>query len=351
MAPYRQAHGLRCLYFIVLLGMSAVLLSATGWAEEHSFDLTIEDVQITLVNNQVFHAFAFNGQVPGPLIHVKEGDAVTVNVMNLTALPHTIHWHGLLQRGTWRSDGVPDVTQPAIQPGETFTYHFIAEPSGTMWYHCHVNVNEHVAIRGMWGPLIIDPQEPTPIEKRVTKDFILMLTGWSSKWALKPGEGGIPGDVFDYFTINGKAHPEEQSIRVRKGDVIRLRLIGAGELTHSIHPHGHISKIAFKDGRPLATPIEADTVLLGPGERYDLIIEADNPGRWMIHDHVDSHTMNGTKPMGGIMTIIEYEEIAAEDEWYMGKHRKVVPDFYYEESLKKPYGMYENPAFKGQPAQ
>ena len=75
-------------------------------------------------------------------------------------MPHTIHWHGLYQRGTWKNDVVPDVTQPAIPPGETFTYRFKAEPSGTMWYHCHVNVNEHVAMRGMWGPFIIDPKDP-----------------------------------------------------------------------------------------------------------------------------------------------------------------------------------------------
>src|SRR5699024_11417530 len=127
-------------------------------------------------------------------------------------------------------------------------YQSVAEPSGTMWYHCHVNVNEHVTMRGMWGPLIIDPKEPTPIEKKVTKDFILMFTDWASKWANQPGEGGIPGDTFDYFTINGKSYPETQPMRVKKGDVIRVRLIGSGDRFHSIHIHGHISLMAFKDG-------------------------------------------------------------------------------------------------------
>lgn len=142
---------------------SLALREGDVWAEKRNFELTIEDVNVMLVNNQEFHTFAFNGQVPGPLMHVKEGDELTVKVTNLTTLPHTIHWHGILQRGTWQSDGVQDVTQPAIQPGESFTYQFVAEPSGSLWYHCHVNVNEHVAIRGMWGPLIIDPKQPTPI--------------------------------------------------------------------------------------------------------------------------------------------------------------------------------------------
>src|SRR5690606_29071560 len=116
-------------------------------------------------------------------------------------------------------------TQEAIKPGDTYTYQFIAEPAGTMWYHCHVNVNEHVTMRGMWGPLIVEPKNPAPIEKKVTKDLIMMFSDWASKWASKPGEGGIPGDVFDYFTINGKSFPDTQPIRVKKGDVVRLRLI------------------------------------------------------------------------------------------------------------------------------
>src|SRR6185437_7865992 len=115
----------------------------------HTFAMTIEDTILTLVDKQTFHTFSFNGQTPGPLIHVREGDRVEISVENQTTLPHTIHWHGLLQKNNWMLDGVPDVTQMAIAPGDTFTYRYVAEPSGTMWYHCHVNVNEHVAMRGM----------------------------------------------------------------------------------------------------------------------------------------------------------------------------------------------------------
>ncbi len=322
-----------------------------GHAAKRTFEMSIEDTKITLVDTQQFHTFAFNGQVPGPLIHVQEGDELTINVNNLTTLPHTIHWHGLLQKGSWRMDGVPDTTQAAIKPGDTFTYKFVAEPSGTMWYHCHVNVNEHVAMRGMWGPFVIVPKKPAPIEKTVTKDYVLMLSDWDSKWAFKPGYGGVPGDVWDYFTLNGKAFPDTQPLRVDKGDVVRLRLIGAGELSHSIHIHGHVFKVAFKDGRPLPAPFEADTIVVGPGERYDVFLTADNPGRWMVHDHVDSHTMNGDKPMGGLMTVIEYNEIGRNDPFYAWKDKVFVSDFYYEESLKKPLGMHDAAGFKGQAVQ
>jgi FtsP/CotA-like multicopper oxidase with cupredoxin domain len=320
-------------------------------SQTHKFDMTIEDTILTLVDKQTFHTFSFNGQTPGPLVHVREGDTVEIAVENQTTLPHTIHWHGLRQASNWMLDGVPDVTQLAIAPGETFTYRFIADPPGTMWYHCHVNVNEHVAMRGMWGPLIIVPKDPPPIEREVTKDYVMMLSSWVSKWANKPGQGGIPGDEPDYFTINAKSYPDTQPLRVKAGDVMRIRLIGAGDELHSIHIHGRVFEIYAKDGHPLPAPIKADTVLLGPGERYDLILRADDPGIWMLHDHIDRHTVNGTSPMGGIMTSIEYAEAnAASRSFYKWKDKVFVPDFYYEESLKKPFGIYENPAFKGKPA-
>lgn len=321
--------------------------SGMALAATRNFELNIQDTKITLVNKQTYHTFAFNGQVPGPLLYVDEGDDVNVTVNNMTALSHTIHWHGLIQKDNWKMDGVPGVTQEAIKPGDSFTYHFKAEPAGTLWYHCHVNTNEHVDLRGMWGPLIVRPKHPTALEKTVTKEFVMMLSEWDSKWADQPGHGGLPSDRPDYFTINGKAFPEVQPLRVNKGDVVRIRLIGTGDETHSIHLHGHDFLIAFKDGQPLANPIVADTVLIAPGERYDLIFKADNPGRWMIHDHMESHTVNGQDPMGGMMTVLEYNGIP-NDPWYeLGQH-KFQPNFYYEDSIKQGEGFYNNDVFKGQ---
>jgi len=82
------------LLWLVVIGF--IGWSMPGHAAPHVWEMTIEDTKLTLVGNTQFHTFAFNGQVPGPLIHVQEGDQVTVNVTNLTSLPHTIHWHGIL---------------------------------------------------------------------------------------------------------------------------------------------------------------------------------------------------------------------------------------------------------------
>jgi len=332
--------------FLLLLAFSIFLMPCNSWAEKRHFEMTINTVKIKVNDKLTYTVFAFNKQVPGPLIHVKEGDEVTVKVTNMTALPHTVHWHGIYQKNNWKMDGVPGISQRAIKPGGSFTYKWIAEPTGSLWYHCHVNVNEHVAYRGMWGPIVIDPKNPTELEKRVTKDHILMFSSYVSAWADKPGRGGLPSDVPDFFALNGRSFPNTQPIRVKKGDVIRLRLYGAGGETHAIHTHGHHFTVTHIDGFPLKNPYRADTIQVGPANRYDIIIEANNPSIFIIHDHVDVHTTNNGKYPGGPITVIEYDGIEPQP-FYLWKGIDYDPNFYYQESLTKGYGMFENDRMKG----
>ena len=168
-------------------------------------------------------------------------------------------------------------------------------------------------------------------------------------WPDKPGEGGVPGDVPDFFTVNGKAYPETQPLRIKEGDVVRIRLIGAGNEMHSIHIHGHDFEVMRRrsaTGESLPrrhNPVRTRRTLR-PDPR------ADNPGIWMVHDHIDKHTGRHFAD-GRHDDYHENAEIPVKDQaFYKWKDKKFVPDFYYEESLKKPLGMYENPAFKGVPA-
>lgn len=328
-----------------LIAALALTLPLTGWSELRQFELTIEEVELEIAPGFKAKVWAYNGQVPGPLLHVNEGDEVEVTVYNLTTLNHTIHWHGVYQTNTWRSDGVPDVTQLAIDPGESFTYRFVAEKVGTLWYHCHVNVSEHVGLRGMWGPLIVAPKKPTALEKKVTKDAILMFSGWNSEVADRYGEGGHPGEVINYFSINGKSFPMTQPLRVKKGDVLRMRLIAA-TIPVAFHLHGHDMLVTHKDGLPIKNPYPADVVSLAPGERYDVIVEMNNPGRWMTHDHIEHHTTNNGKEHGGSMLVVEYEEIE-HDDWYHGQHGEYDADFYMIESMQQGPGLYDQPGHRG----
>jgi FtsP/CotA-like multicopper oxidase with cupredoxin domain len=313
--------------------------------ELRELELRIEERDLEVAPGFVTKVWAFNGQVPGPLIHVRQGDEVKVRFVNLSSMEHTIHWHGMHQKGTWQSDGVPNVSQQPVPPGGSYVYDFIATRPGTLWYHCHVNVAEHIALRGMWGPLIVDPLEPTPLEKEVTKEAILMFSGWNSKLADRYGVGGNPTELRDYFSINGKSFPLTQPLRVREGDVVRLRLIGAGS-NAAFHLHGHDVLVTHKDGLPLASPYWADVVRLEEGERLDAIVRMDNPGIWMTHDHVDGHVTNSGKDMGGSMLIFEYEGIE-KPPWYVWKQKQYDPDFYYSQSMRAGYGLFEHAGFQG----
>lgn len=333
---------------LTLLGiMTLSLLGITGpaLAEVRKFELTIEEIELEVAPGLTVKAWGYNGQVPGPLFHVTEGDHVEVTVHNFTTLNHTIHWHGVYQTNSWKSDGVPDVTQAGIQPGESFTYKFVADKVGTLWYHCHVNVAEHVGLRGMWGPFIVEPKKPSKLEKRVTKDAILMFSGWNSEVADTYGTGGKPGEIINYFSINGKSFPTNQPLRVKEGDVLRMRLIAAS-IPVAFHLHGHDMLVTHKDGTELKNPYPADVVPLSPGERIDVIVEMNNPGIWMTHDHIDHHTTNNGKEHGGSMLVVEYEGIEAED-FYHWKNIDYEPDFYMIESMAKPKGLHDIEVHQG----
>ncbi|CAE6692467.1 multicopper oxidase domain-containing protein [Candidatus Nitrotoga fabula] len=330
---------------VFFLGFLTVF-STASWAEQREFSLSIEEVVIEVAPGFTNKVFAFNGQVPGPLIHVKEGDDVMVHVTNNTTLPHTIHWHGVNQVGSWQHDGVPGITQEAIQPGESYTYKFNMDRPGTLWYHCHVDVWEHVALRGMWGPLIVDPKNPSALEKEVTVDAVLMMSTWQSPYGGVYGKGGSPQDVSDFFSVNAKSFPFTQPIRVKKGDVLRMRFIGAGDETHQMHMHGHDMLVTHKDGYPLASPYYVDTVPLGPGERYDVIVRMNNPGLFIMHDHVDKHMSNNGASMGGPMTVFEYDGVKM-NESYPWKNKVYDPNFFYSVSLKQGYGIFNSAPFMG----
>ncbi|MBF0169568.1 MAG: multicopper oxidase domain-containing protein [Nitrospinae bacterium] len=326
-----------------------VILAATpaARAETREFRMTIEQTTITVAPDLDYAVFGYNGQTPGPLIHVRQGDDVVVHVTNNTLMPHTIHWHGVYQTDNWRLDGVPGVTQEEIRPaGGTFTYRWKAEKSGSLWYHCHVNVSEHVAIRGMWGPIVVDPLTPTPEEKRVTKEALFMLSTWDSHFAGMWGQGGAPHDMPDYFSVNAKCFPITHPLRVKKGDVVRFRFFAVGMSIHTLHLHGHDMLVTHKDGTPLPQPYWVDTLMIGPGERYDAIVEMNNPGLFIFHDHVDSHMTNNGKDPGGPITIIEYDGVKRPD-FYIWKDKEYDANFFYSESMRRGYGLFEWSGFKG----
>jgi manganese oxidase len=276
-----------------------------GWKV---FDLETSVIEWTILHDQPVLAYAFNHQVPGPRIRVTEGDRVRINVTNHLPESTTVHWHGLVVPNAM--DGPAHITQEPIAPGQTFTYEFVTEQRGTYFYHTHDHIDRQQAL-GLYGALIIDPREPSDYPYEYDQELVIQLQellereGYS--WPSMPMEGGLP----NYFTINGKAYPETETVRLRVGETLLVRFIGTNSgFIHPMHIHGGPFRIVETDGNPV--PPEGqwvkDTVNVSPGERYDVLWEAREPGKWLLHCHISHHTTNNnveTEGGGGLMLILE----------------------------------------------
>lgn len=320
------------------------------------------------------NALAFNRSVPGSQIRVKQGEKIKVNLKNELSEPVSIHWHGITVPN--EMDGIPGVTQNAVQPGESFTYEFTPEDPGTYMYHTHQNAVEQMD-KGLYGAIIVEPKEKT-----YDRDYTLMLDEWMSNPEEESAEmegmehnnmnnnkeaegesnmdhsnmsseagneeeskmegmdqGGMGGmghdmSAYDIFTINGKSGDSIEPLMVKEGEKVRLRLVNVGFMSHKIHLHGHKFKVAAIDGQELNEPqeIKDQVISIAPGERYDIEFTADNPGEWFIECHGD---MEGT---AGMKTLIKYEDTEGSTD--TSNQEMQLPEFNYMN-----YGVFEDAEF------
>ena len=265
---------------------------------------------------------------------------------NSLSEPTTIHWHGVDVPNAM--DGVPDVTQKPVQPGETFTYEFEARPAGTRWYHTHFDEHRQMDL-GLAAPLLIEPSRAEPFA--YDRDLTLVLDDWAAGTdkpvpdtnagtaggrgraggmmsGMMRGSGGMGGmmggrgtggmmggrrmggmthdgrrmggmthdadeHASDVMTINGKTYPAVEPLRVKKGERVRLRIINASaEHTHVLRLAGHRLAVTHTDGNPLEAAVDVDALPIAPAERYDVVVTANHPGAWFFHctqpGHVDA---------------------------------------------------------------
>ncbi|EFH32152.1 multicopper oxidase [Streptomyces pristinaespiralis ATCC 25486] len=285
----------------------------------------------------------YNGELPGEEVRITAGDTLELTLANHLSEPTTVHWHGIALRN--EMDGVPEVTQPPIRPGGSFTYRFRAPHPGTYWFHPHLGLQID---RGMYAPLIVDdPNEPLAYDA----EWIVLLDDWidgvdgstpedvfdqlrkgkpamghgsahkhrsgrsgpapskpsggvaagygppaaraperddaspAPEWGKGPGRlmtgatspllGGHAGDVaYPHYLVNGRTADDPAQFRARPGDRIRLRIINAGaETPFRVALGGHRMTITHSDGFPVRHH-RTDSLLLGMGERYDVLITA-----------------------------------------------------------------------------
>lgn len=283
-------------------------------------EITLTAAPVTLdVGGQQVSTWAFNGQVPGPAIQAQAGDVVRAHVINQLPAPLTVHWHGIALRNDM--DGVPDLTQPAIAPGGEFDYEFTVATAGTYFYHSHVGVQLD---RGLYGPLVItdklDSQNGAP-----QRDITMMLDDWLDGTGRTPDEalaelkatgGGMGGmdmgstdmggmdmggmdhgsgtgaatnsasplgtdtaDVaYPLYLINGKSSVQPTIYDVTPGEQVRLRLVNSAASTpfRVASGSGPMTVIAT-DGYPVE-PVPTDSLIIGMGERYDVLVTVPQTG-------------------------------------------------------------------------
>jgi len=279
----------------------------TPTGQTRRFGLTVKETDWELVSGVTTTAITFNNTVPGPTIRVTEGDTVEVVVTNALDEPTSVHWHGLhVPNG---QDGVAGVTQDPIAPGATFTYTFTAPHAGTFMYHAHGPNSREQIDRGLYAPLIIDPAGGDAIA--ADKDLTLTIGNWMVGDASGEMPGMDMGDSasmsmeYDYFTVNGKSYPATEAVDVAQGQFVRLRFLNPSQTLHPMHLHGMDMAIVAKDGEPLTQPQRINTLDLAPGDTYDVVFRADNPGTWLLHCHDLHHSSNaGVEPGGLIVPIV-----------------------------------------------
>jgi FtsP/CotA-like multicopper oxidase with cupredoxin domain len=246
------------------------------------FNLTASVIQWEVSPGMVVAAWAYNEQVPGPQIRVKEGDRVRFVLKNELPESTAIHFHGVAVPND--QDGVPYITQPPIKPGTTYTYEFTAPNSGSHMYHSHHNSTKQVGM-GLLGAFLIDPPKPRAIE-RADIDYTMILN-----------------DAAHGFTINGKGFPATEPIVAKIGQKVKVRFMNEGYMIHPMHLHGMPMTVIAKDGYLQPMPWKCDTLNVAPGERYDVIIDCTNPGTWAFHCHILPHA-ESEKGMFGMVTAL-----------------------------------------------
>ena len=271
------------------------------------FDITASVIRWNILPGVTVDAYAYNRQIPGPRLELTQGDKVRINFHNELPDTATIHWHGLIVPN--EMDGPAEITQPPVPRGGSYVYQFTVEQSGTYFYHSHDHPDRTQAL-GLYGALLIAPKDAAA-EPKADVEYTIQLQEWLKREGLTYPAMLMEGALPNYFTINGKAYPDTDTIRMKVGQTVKLRFIGTNNnFVHPMHVHGGPFQVVARDGEtiPEGARFLADTVNVGPGQRYDVIWTARRSGKWLVHCHIPHHTANNNveeKGGGGLTMVIE----------------------------------------------
>jgi FtsP/CotA-like multicopper oxidase with cupredoxin domain len=303
----------------LLLGASAAALAghravAQTPSEKIDHTIRIAPVSLELAPGKTINTTGYNGQVPGPILRLREGTPVNIKVINDAGYDDIVHWHGLYLPAL--QDGATEEGSPIIPLGQSHIYSFTPKPTGTRWYHSHAMAMTDLTrstYSGEFGFLIV---EPASDPGRYDREILLAARRWEGEWvSMQDIRKGPPPDnglevMYHSATLGTRMLGHDEPIRVKQGERVLFRLLNASAtMDVSLALPGHKFMVLALDGNPVPMPASVDTLRLDVAERADVVVEMNNPGVWILGSTDD---MDRNMGMG---VVIEYENRQGEPQW------------------------------------
>ncbi len=220
---------------------------------------------------------AFNEQVPGPLLEATLGDTVTVHFTNDTDIEMSLHWHGL--RVTPEMDGIMQMMGDPVQPGESFDYQFTLVDAGFYWFHTHMDTATTIEA-GLYAPILVHaPDEVAPdCDQVVVLDDVLLDEDTQQIAPPDTSMMQLMGRLGNLLMANGR---DDRQYAWTRGQTVLLRLVNASNARYwDVYLEDHALTVVGTDGGFLEEPYAVESVVLAPGERYMVVVEATGePGQ------------------------------------------------------------------------
>jgi FtsP/CotA-like multicopper oxidase with cupredoxin domain len=287
-----------------LLGkQAAATLSPTSRGPENKADYTlrIAPVTVELDRSHILSTIGYNGTAPGPVLRMREGKEITVEVINDTDTPELVHWHGLLIPS--EIDGTAEEASPLVLPRQKRRFSLTPGPAGSRWYHSHAMAMDDLhkgAYTGQFGFVYVDGGSD---RGQYDQELFLALRDWEPFFTAamddedddthggplleKPARLSTDPDGLEVgsmtYSINDKALGSGDPIRVRQGQRLLIHFLNASAIENRrIALAGHKMKVVALDGNPVPSPQMLDSIFIGAGERIDVEIDMNNPGIWIL---------------------------------------------------------------------
>jgi plastocyanin len=259
------------------------------------FHLTAAVTPWEVEPGKLVDAWTYNGMVPAPAIRVEVGDRVRVVLENQLPLGTDIHWHGVkVPNGM---DGVAPLTQPLIEPGDTFVYEFTAEEPVIAMYHAHAHGHLQIP-NGLFGTFTVG-DVPPPRGRAISGIEIPEDLEVAQEIPMVLNDAGVIG-----LSLNGKSFPATQPYTGKVGDWVVVHYYNEGLQIHPMHQHQFPQLVYAKDGIPLESPYWVDTLAVAPGERYSVLMHLEDPGVWVWHCHILTHVERDEGMFGMVTAFI-----------------------------------------------